>query len=277
MRMKCKVALIAIFSGISFVSSSYSAYSDQLDKIKERGRIIIGIKNDYKPFGFLGPDGKLQGFEIELAKFIGTEITGSEDKIELVPVVASNRIELLNQGRIDIIVATLGRTEERAKVLDYGSDYYMLGEGSIAAPVDSKLKSWGALKGAKLCGMLGNSFNRVLTEKYGAELVLFQGTAELFKAFEGNRCDGVGFDDPILQQKVADPEWRGKYEVTIPANSFIPIAVGVRKGETALRDAANKAIENAAAEGVLTSAAERFNMGKSQFLEDQQAKAKAAK
>lgn len=252
-----------------------SAVADQLEKIGERGKIIIGIKNDYKPFGYLSPDGQLQGFEIELAKYIGTKISGSEDRIELVPVVASNRIELLNQGRIDIIVATLGRTEERAKVLDYGRDYYMLGEGSIVAPVGSRLTSWDDLKGSKLCGMLGNSFNRVLTEKYGAELVLFQGTAELFKAFEDNRCDGVGFDEPILQQKVSEPAWLGKYEITIPADSFIPIAIGVKKGETALRDAADQAIEQAAAEGILTAAAERFNMGKSQFLEEMQAKAKA--
>lgn len=276
MGFKRNLVITGVISAITFALSSYNTFANQLEKINERGKIIIGIKNDYKPFGFLGSDGKLQGFEIELAKYIGTQIAGSEDKIELVPVVASNRIELLNQGRIDIIVATLGRTEERAKVLDYGSDYYMLGEGAVAAPRDSKVKSWDALKGAKLCGMLGNSFNRVLTEKYGAELVLFQGTAELFKAFEDNRCDGIGFDEPILQQKVAEPAWEGKYEITIPADSFIPIAIGVRKGETALRDAANKAIEQAAAEGVLTSAAERFNMGTSQFLEDQQAKAKAA-
>ncbi|MCO5158516.1 MAG: transporter substrate-binding domain-containing protein [Aquamicrobium sp.] len=277
MRIKLKPAITATISAILFASSTHSTLADQLDKIKDRGKIIIGIKNDYKPFGFLDSDGKLQGFEIELARYIGTEIAGSEDKIEYVPVVASNRMELLNQGRIDIIVATLGRTEERAKVLDYGDDYYMLGEGSVVAPVDSKLTSWDAIRGVKLCGMLGNSFNRVLTEKYGAELVLFQGTAELFKAFEDNRCEGVGFDEPILQQKVAEPAWQGKYEITIPADSFIPIAIGVRKGETALRDAANRAIEHAAAEGVLTSAAERFNMGKSQFLEDQQAKAKAAR
>lgn len=262
-------------SAMTLGTTLNSAVADQLEKIGERGKIIIGIKNDYKPFGYLGPDGQLQGFEIELAKYIGTKISGSEDKIELVPVVASNRIELLNQGRIDIIVATLGRTEERAKVLDYGRDYYMLGEGSIVAPIGSRLKSWEDLKGSKLCGMLGNSFNRVLTEKYGAELVLFQGTAELFKAFEDNRCDGVGFDEPILQQKVSEPTWLGKYEITIPADSFIPIAIGVKKGETALRDAADQAIEQAAAEGILTAAAERFNMGKSQFLEEMQAKAKA--
>lgn len=272
-----KPVVTTAFSAILLALSSHNTYADQLDKIKDRGRIIIGIKNDYKPFGFLGSDGKLQGFEIDLAKYIGKEITGSEEKIELVPVVASNRIELLNQGRIDIIVATLGRTEERAKVLDYGDNYYMLGEGAIVAPVNSKLKNRDKLKGAKLCGMLGNSFNRVLTEKYGAELVLFQGSAELFKAFQDNRCDGIGFDEPILQQKISEPAWQGKYEIAIPADSFIPIAIGVRKGETALRDAANKAIEHAAAEGVLTSAAERFNMGKSQFLEDQQAKAKLAK
>ncbi len=277
MSIVSKISKILASSAFIFAAASVSASANQVDKIKDRGRIVIGIKNDYKPFGFLAPDGSLQGFEIELAKYIGKQIAGSADAIELVPVVASNRIELLNQGRIDIIVATLGRTAERAKVIDYSSDYYMLGEGAIVAPIGSRLSSWEALKGATLCGMLGNSFNRVLEGKYGAKLVLFQGTAEVFKAFEDNRCDGIGYDEPLLQQKVVEDGWKGKYEITIPAESFIPLGVGLRKNQPEMLKAVNDAIRSAEASGLLTAAADHFKMGKSQFLEDQEAKAKSTK
>lgn len=255
--------------------SGIGASADQLDRIKERGKIIIGIKNDYKPFGFLNADGSTQGLEIELARFVGARIAGAPEKVEFVPVVASNRIEFLNQGRIDIIIATLGRTDERAKVLDYSKDYYMLGEGAIVTPNESKIKTWADLSGARLCGILGNSFNRVLSDKYGAKLVLFQGTAEMFKAFEDNRCDGIGYDEPLLQQKLVDAGWKAKYHIGLPAESFIPLAAGVKKNEAALLDAVNKSIIAAEAAGILSAAESRFDMGSSKFVAEQEAKAKA--
>ncbi len=264
---------MSMFVGSALLFSQASA--DQLDKIKQRDKIIIGIKNDYKPFGSLRPDGSLEGFEIDLARFVGEQIIGSPEKVELVPVVASNRIELLNQGRIDVIVATLGRTAERAKVLDYSKDYYMLGEGAVVAPEGSRLKDWEALKGAKLCGILGNSFNRVLSDKYGAEMVLFQGTSEMFKAFEDNRCEGIGFDEPLLQQRVTEKSNDSRYRMALPAESFIPLAAGVRKNEPALLEAVNKAVVKAEAAGLLTGSAAKYNMAKSQFLEEQQVKSKA--
>ena len=252
-----------------------TAAADQLDRIKDRGKIVVGIKNDYKPFGFLGPDGKLNGLEIELARFVGARIAGSPDKVELVPVVASNRIEFLNQGRIDVIIATLGRTEERAKVIDYSKDYYMLPEGAVATPRNSKINGWADLKGAKLCGILGNSFNKVLSEKYGASMSLFQGTAEMFRAFEDNRCDAIGFDEPLLRQKVADDSWKDKYVIRIPADSFIPLGAGVKKGEKRLLEAVNAGIRDAEASGLLRSAEKRFDMGETSFVAAAEAEAKA--
>lgn len=251
-----------------------SAHADQLDKIKERRKIVIGIKNDYKPFGFLDADGILHGFEIDLAKFIGQQIAGPNGKVELIPVVASNRIELLNQGRVDVLVATLGRTAERAKVLDYSKDYYMLGEGAVVMRKGAKPQKMADLKGINLCGILGNSFNRSLNERYGATLTLFQGTSEMSKAFEDNRCEGIGFDEPLLREKLLSSDWKNKYEMTLPAESFIGLAAGVRKNEPALLDAVNKAILKAEAAGLVTGSAERYNLSGAKFLAEQQAIAK---
>lgn len=266
-----KFLLSAFLMATSFVGM---AYADQLDRIKERGRIVIGIKNDYKPFGYLDQNGTIQGFEIELAKYVGEKIVGPQGKVELVPVVASNRIELLNQGRVDVLVATLGRTAERAKVLDYSKDYYMLGEGAVVMHKGAKPKKMADLKGVSLCGILGNSFNRSLTERYGATMTLFQGTSEMSKAFDDNRCEGVGFDEPLLRQKLLEPGWSEKYEMTLPAESFIGLAAGVRKNEPALLDAVNKAILQAEAAGLVTASAEKYNLSGGKFLADQQASAK---
>ncbi|MGF7159830.1 polar amino acid transport system substrate-binding protein [Rhodoligotrophos appendicifer] len=268
--------LIAAVSLITMGTSlTGAAHADQLDRVKERGKLIVGIKNDYKPFGFLDSKGEIIGFEVDLAKAVAKEILGSETAIELVPVVASNRIEFLNQGRIDVIFATLGRNPDRAKVIDFTNDYYMMGGVVVLAAKDTTIKAWEDLKGRKVCGIQGNMYNRPLAEKWGAETVLFPGTSEMFKAFQDSRCEAIAFDQAILTQKANEDGWKGKYAVVLPAYEFVPIAGGLRKGEPAFQAAVNKAITAAEAAGVLTGAEKTFGMGESDFVTKQAAAAKA--
>jgi polar amino acid transport system substrate-binding protein len=257
------------------LACSLDAGADQLDRVKQRGKLIAGIKNDYPPFGSLDAKGEIKGFEIELAKFVARQLVGSDTAIELVPVVASNRIELLNAGRIDVIFATLGKNADRAKVIDFTEEYYKMAGIVLLAAKDTPVKSWDEVKGRKLCGIQGNLYNRTLNEKYGAETVLFTGTAEMFKAFQDNRCEAIGFDGPILNMKVAEDGWKDRYKIALETFDYIPIAGGVRKGEPAFLAAVNKAILAAEAAGVLTAAERSFNMGVSEYVTQRAADAAA--
>lgn len=252
------------------------ALADQLDEVKSRGKIIVGIKNDYRPFGFLDKDAALKGFEIDLAKRVAKNILGSEDAIELVPVIASNRIELLNAGRIDLILATLGQNPERAKVIDFTEAYYMMAGIELLGPKNTAIQSWEDVSGKKLCGIQGNLYNKTITGKYGAETVLFTGTAEMFKAFQDGRCEAIAFDGPILRQKISEPEWAEKYKIALETFNYIPIAGGVRKNEPAFLKAVNEAILSAEAAGVLVNAEKEFSMGESEYVAKRAADANAA-
>lgn len=268
-----KLSLATVFSGIALCAA---AHADQLDEVKARGKLIVGIKNDYVPFGFLTKDDELKGFEIDLAKFVAGKIVGSETEIELVPVVASNRIELLNAGRIDLILATLGVNAERTKVIDFTEEYYNMAGIVLLAPKDTAITKWEDVRGQKLCGMQGNLYNRTLTGTYGAETVLLTGTADMFKAFQNGRCSAVAFDGPILQQKLSDPEWGAKYKIALDTFNYIPIAGGVRKNEPLFLEAVNKAILEAEASGLLMNAEQAYNMGTSDYVTKRAADAKAA-
>lgn len=268
-----KLSLGIAFSGLTFCAS---AHADQLDEVKARGKLIVGIKNDYVPFGFLTKDDELKGFEIDLAKFVAGKIVGSETEIELVPVVASNRIELLNAGRIDLILATLGVNAERTKVIDFTEEYYNMAGIVLLAPKDTTITKWEDVRGQKLCGMQGNLYNRTLTGTYGAETVLLTGTADMFKAFQNGRCSAVAFDGPILQQKLSDPEWGAKYKIALDTFNYIPIAGGVRKNEPRFLEEVNKAILAAEASGLLMNAEKTYNMGSSDYVTKRAADAKAA-
>jgi polar amino acid transport system substrate-binding protein len=277
--MKHRVASAAVAAGffaLILPTFVFAARADELGAVKERGKLVVGIKNDYPPFGALDASGQVKGFEIDLAKFVAKQLLGSDTAVELVPVVASNRIELLNAGRIDVIFATLGQNADRAKVIDFTLPYYMMAGIVLLAPKDTPIKSWDEVRGHKLCGIQGNLYNRTLGEKYGAETVLFTGTAEMFKAFQDNRCDAIAFDGPILQQKIGEPDWSAKYKIALETFDYIPIAGGVRKNEPALLAAVNSAITKAEAAGILVDAEKTYGMGQSEYVTKQAAEAKAA-
>src|SRR3546814_18204333 len=102
--------LVALVMG----GSAAAARADVVDDIKERGTLIVGSKADYKPYGFLDPSGKIVGLEPDLAADVAKK---PGVKLELVPVVSSNRMQFLQQGKIDLLHATMSDTEERRQVV----------------------------------------------------------------------------------------------------------------------------------------------------------------
>src|SRR5579862_2084157 len=80
---------------------------DTLAKVKASGTIAVGVKNDYRPWGFLDPSGQIVGMEVDLGQDIAKRLGV---KAKLVPVVAANRMEFLQQGNIDAIIATMSDT-----------------------------------------------------------------------------------------------------------------------------------------------------------------------
>ncbi|ABE30536.1 bacterial extracellular solute-binding s, 3 family protein [Paraburkholderia xenovorans LB400] len=265
------VVLMMFALGFSWLSAG--AHADELQMAKARGKLIVGIRNDYVPFGYLDNKGHEVGFEVDLAKFIAKDMFGSDTAIEFVPVVASNRIELLNAGRIDVIFATLGKNPDRAKVIDFTDPYYMMAGMVLLAPKNTTITKWEDLKGRKICGSQGNMYNRTLQEKLGADTVLFTGTAQMYKAFEDNRCEAIAYDGPNLTLKANEPGWKDKDKIALDAFEFVPIVGGVRKNEPAFLNALNQSIKKAEAAGVLVNAEKRYNMGTSKFVTEQQAAA----
>lgn len=260
--------------GLGLATSVGIAHADQLDRIKQRGKLIVGIKNDYVPFGYLDAQGQNVGFEIDLARAVAKNLLGSESAIEFVPVSASNRIEFLNAGRIDLILATLGVNADRGKVIDFTENYYLMAGIVLLAPKDASYRSWDDIRGKKLCGSQGNLYNRTLSEKMGAELVLFSNSAEIFSAFQGGRCDAIGFDGPILNMKVTEDGWKDKYKIALQTFDYIPIAGGIRKNEPGFLKALDAAIVKAEASGLMVEGEKKYNLGESEYVQKRAADAK---
>ena len=157
---------------VGWAASAGSLAAQTLDKIKERGVLVVGTKADYKPFGFRDPTGAIIGFEPDLAKDVADKLGV---KLELEPVVSSNRMQFLQQGKIDLMIATMNVTEERRKTVGIVEPSYYASGVNVFANRKAGLKRWEQLKDQKICGIQGAFFNKYVAEKYGAEIVAFRG------------------------------------------------------------------------------------------------------
>ena len=115
-------------SSSSDSSASTSGYRT-LDEIKESGKIVIGVFSDKSPFGYVDENGEYQGYDVELARQIGTDL-GVD--VEFVSTEAANRVEYLETNKVDVILANFTVTEERAEKVDFAEAYMNVALGVVS-------------------------------------------------------------------------------------------------------------------------------------------------
>ncbi len=220
---------------IKFLSAAFvaltvgmtAASADILDTIKERGTLIVGVKADYKPYGFLDTSGAVIGIEPDLAADVAAKL-GVD--VEFVPVVSSNRMQFLEQGKIDLMIATMtDKPDRREVVLIPDPNYYSSGTNVLALK-SLGLKEWEDLRGKPVCGIQGAFYNKATSQNFGAEIVAFKGTAEAYSALKAGNCAAFVYDDSAIVAKTNDPEW-ADYEMPLPTIDDAPWGLAVQLGE----------------------------------------------
>ena len=202
---------------------------DALAAIKGRGKLIVGCKNDYRPYGYLDPSGQIVGLEIDLAREVAERIGVG---LELVPVIASNRMEFLNQGRIDMILATMGDTADRRRVVGMIEPNYYAGATNVLALKSAGLKSWEQLRGRKVCAVQGAYYNRRVGQLYGPDLQVFPAVPDALNALVGGNCAAFLFDNTLIVSTLASDaaKW-GPYEMPLPSEDPQLWAIAVRQAD----------------------------------------------
>ncbi len=223
------LAGLAALGILSVVQAPAQAQSE-LQQIKSKGVLTVGVKADYPPFGYREPDGAITGIEPDLARDLAKRLGV---KAEFVPVVASNRIQFLQQGRIDVLIATMTDTPERAKLVDFvHPDYYASGY-NVMLPKSMGITSWDQMKGKPVCGVTGSYYNRQASEKFGIGLVGFTGVPEALTAMQQGRCIGLLFDDTAIIGQLGKPQWSA-YDMPLPSQDAQPWGIAVKQGAAAL-------------------------------------------
>lgn len=172
--------------------------ADDLNTILNRGHIIVGVKTDSYPFGYIDKKGHYLGYDPALARLIAKGLFGNERKVKFVSVTPSNRMMKLYSGDIDMIIATMSVTPKRQELLDFSQSYYTAGQ-AILVRNGSKIKSIRDLNKQKAIIVFGSTSEMSLRAAVPhVQIVGYKTYGEAYKALKMGRADAIVSDDTIL-------------------------------------------------------------------------------
>jgi len=225
-----KITLAAIVAttlgGIS--SATHAACTNDVwNKVMTRGKVVVGVKADYKPWGYRSTDGSIIGMEIDLAQ-AAADAMGVE--LETVAVQSSNRMQFLEQGKIDMMIATMSDRADRREIVGITQPNYYTSGTNIMAPKALNFASWEDLRGKPVCGKQGAFYNEVVTERYGVEVVAFTGNAEAKQALRDKKCVAWVYDDSSIGSDLSSGDFED-FEMPLASEDDNPWALAVPLAE----------------------------------------------
>ncbi|MES2944476.1 MAG: transporter substrate-binding domain-containing protein [Pseudomonadota bacterium] len=245
--------------------SACNAQADALARVLCTGILRVGVRADYPPYGWRGTD-SLQGFEIDLARQLASRLGVVA---EFSVVTAANRITLLGEGRIDLVVATMGHTLQRDREVLFVRPHYYQSQTIVLGRKDFVLDKTEPVRGKTVCVTLGNSTNAELSSM-GVRLMLFDNALRLLDELRLGACSLAAQDDSFFASYLQQPAFSAVYEVKL---GFAPLPWGVavaREGGGKLAEALALALKQMHAGGGLQALAAVHGVD-SRFLADQRA------
>lgn len=221
------------------IAAGTAASADQLADIKARGTLICGTMGNYEPFSFPNPQTRqIQGYEVDLCQAIADDLGV---KLELKLIAVEARIPELTQGRVDVISAALGYTEERAQQIDYSNASFVSMQ-KLLVKKDSGFDTIDSLADKKISAPKGSSSERFVREVLpNANLLTFQDPPAAFLALAQGKVNAM------ILSEVASVKFINQ---TGDKFVFVPQAVakeywglGLRKDEPAFKDAVNASLK----------------------------------
>jgi len=201
--------------------------NDVWNKVMKRGKVVIGVKADYKPWGYRSSNGDLVGMEIDMAKDVAAAMNVN---LKLVPVQSSNRMQFLEQGKIDMMIATMSDRVDRRKIVGITQPNYYTSGTNIMSPKALGLTSWEALRGKPVCGKQGAFYNKIVADRYGAKIVAFTGNAEAKQALRDKKCIAWVYDDSSIMSDLSSGEFND-FEMPLASEDDNPWGLAVPLAE----------------------------------------------
>ncbi len=225
----------------------------------QTGKLRVGVEGNYPPFSMIAPDGKLQGFDIDIANAVCAEMKA---ECTFVQQEFDGIIPALNARKFDLIVASMTITEARKRSVDFSDPYYDVPSRFIAKQGAFTDHSPAALKGKKIVVLRNSPRATFLAETYKeSEVVLAGKETEVYMELAVGRAD-VAFGSSVVSGEafLKKPEGKGFAQlgpaIRIGAGSGVGIAV--RKDDTALVTRINAALKAIKANGTYKTLSDKY-------------------
>lgn len=222
--------------------------------LQNKGKIVVGVKFDQPGLGQKNPvTNKVEGFDVEIAKQIALGIFGGsindiESKIDFREATTPNREVFLENGTVDMVVATYTINDARKQRIDFAGPYYVAGQDIMVKANDTSIKGVNDLAGKKTCSVRNSTPAKTIQDKVPtADLTLFDQYSDCVQALRDGRVQSVTTDNSILLGFVAN----SPTDFKIVGNKFTdePYGIGVKRGDDAFRTFINDRLDAIYANG----------------------------
>ena len=216
--------------------------------LQAKGKITVGVKYDQPGFGQRNPTtGQIEGFDVEIAKLIAVGIFGgtvadAANKISFTEAQSANREPFIQNGTVDMVIATYTINDTRKQIVDFAGPYFIAHQDIMVKASDNSIKSVTDLNGKKACSVTGStSATNVKAKAPQVDLTLFGAYSDCAAALADGRVVAVTTDAPILGGLVSTSN--GQFKLVKAPFTDEPYGIGMKKGDDAFRSFINDRLD----------------------------------
>ncbi|GHT82289.1 hypothetical protein FACS1894125_4630 [Actinomycetota bacterium] len=235
------VVVLILLALISLTSCSDS--NSGTTSVLAKSTLNIGIKYDQPGLGYKSDD-QFTGFDVDVARYVAHKLGFTDSQINWKEANSKQRETLLQNGDVDMIFATYSITDKRKQAVSFAGPYFVAGQDLLVRKDDNDITGPDTLDGKNLCSVTGSTSAQTIKDKFskGVNLMEQPGYAECVTALRSGSVDAVSTDDIILAGLAAQLK---ATDLKVVGNPFTQEAygVGIKKGDAALAQAINDAIQ----------------------------------
>jgi glutamate transport system substrate-binding protein len=226
-------------------------------RLAEAGTITIGTKFDQPGFGLANPQGVPEGFDVEVAKIVAGGLGIAPEDIQWKETVSANRESFIQNGDVDIVVATYTINDARKQLIDFAGPYYVAGQDIMVATGNPLgIEGPDDLAGKRVCSVEGSTPAQNIRDNYPeAQLTLFDVYSKCADALRNGQVDAVTTDNVILTGLVQGGQ--GAFELVGNPFTQEPYGIGLKKGDDDFRGYINDTLEQSFQDGSWAAAWDR--------------------
>jgi glutamate transport system substrate-binding protein len=217
--------------------------SRSVQAIKDRGKLIVGTKFDQPGFGLQNPSTQqIEGFDAEIARLVSIKIFGSPDKVEFKEAKTAVREQVIQNGEVDLVVATYTINAARKEKIDFAGPYFQAGQDILVRKDNSTISGVSDLAGKRVCTQQNSTSLKNLQDKVpGLQPQTLDSYALCAEGVKDGTYDALSTDNVILLGLVS----KSPDELKVVNKPFTtePYGIGVKKGDTALRPFVNDVLD----------------------------------